>query len=64
MLKILALGDVVGTAAIAHLRTKLWSVRSSLGADYVIANGENPEVIYQILDGEAVGTRFIGRKNA
>ena len=56
MLKILALGDVVGTAAIAHLRTKLWSVRSSLGADYVIANGENASEIHglSLRDAEAL----------
>ena len=53
MLKILALGDVVGTAAIAHLRTKLWSVRSSLGADYVIANGENATDIHGLSNPDA-----------
>ena len=53
MLKILALGDVVGTAAIAHLRTKLWSVRSSLGADYVIANGENASEIHGLSNTDA-----------
>ena len=46
MLKILTLGDVVGTAAISHLRTNLWSARSRLGADFVIANGENATDIH------------------
>ena len=46
MLKILTLGDVVGTAAIAHLRSRLWSIRSQLGADFVIANGENASDIH------------------
>lgn len=41
MLNILTLGDVVGGAGISHLHTHLWSVRSRLGADFVIANGEN-----------------------
>ena len=31
------------------------------GIDMVIANGERPDIIYRILDGEPVGTRFIGR---
>ena len=46
MLKILTLGDVVGTAAISYLRTNLWSARSRLGVDFVIANGENATDIH------------------
>jgi glutamate 5-kinase len=33
------------------------------GTDMVIVNGARPEVIYDILDGKDVGTRFVGRKN-
>ena len=32
------------------------------GIDMVIANGTTPEVLYQILEGENVGTRFVGKK--
>lgn len=32
------------------------------GIDMVIANGKNPEVMYDILNGEGVCTRFIGKK--
>ena len=32
------------------------------GCDMVIANGADPDVLYSIMDGEAVGTRFVGRK--
>ena len=53
MLKILTLGDVVGTAAISYLRARLWSVRSELGADLVIANGENASDIHGLSAADA-----------
>jgi glutamate 5-kinase len=28
----------------------------------IIANGENPKHLYDIVDGKAVGTRFLGKK--
>ena len=31
------------------------------GIDMVIANGERPDVLYDIVDGAAVGTRFLGK---
>ena len=34
------------------------------GTDMLICNSADPAVLYDILDGKAVGTRFIGRKNA
>ena len=30
----------------------------------VIANGARPELLYDIIDGKPVGTRFIGREKA
>ena len=56
MLNILTLGDVVGTAAISYLRTNLWSARTRLGADFVIANGENASDIRGLtaVDAEAL----------
>ena len=40
-MKILALGDVTGVAAIPYLRERLYTQRAALGADAVVANGEN-----------------------
>ncbi len=40
-MKILTIGDVVGEAALAHLRKNLPTLRRQYGADLVIANGEN-----------------------
>ena len=33
------------------------------GIDMVIANGENPLLLYDIVDGKDVGTRFLGKAN-
>ncbi len=41
ILKILALGDVVGPGAVAVLKRKLWSIRRDLGVSFVVVNGEN-----------------------
>ena len=40
-MRILAIGDVVGEAALAYLRRHLSRVRAEYRADLVIANGEN-----------------------
>lgn len=40
-MRILALGDVVGSATIEFLRQKLWDFRRREQIDFVIANGEN-----------------------
>ena len=47
-MKILAIGDVVGTRAIAHLKRELWKLRDTHKIDYVIANGENASEIHGI----------------
>ena len=31
------------------------------GTDMVIANGENPNLLYDIIDGKDIGTRFLGK---
>ena len=46
MPRILALGDVVGTAAIAYLQKNLWTVRRELGVSCCLANGENASEIH------------------
>jgi len=33
------------------------------GVDMVIANGKNPDILYDIVDGKDVGTRFVSRGN-
>ena len=37
------------------------AIATEAGCDMVIANGKTPGNLYDILDGKAVGTRFIGR---
>ena len=45
-MKILALGDVVGSKGLEHVKKNLWSERARLGADMVVINGENSSDIY------------------
>jgi len=40
-MRILALGDVVGTQTVDFLRERLWSFRTRERIDFVVANGEN-----------------------
>ncbi|MBQ7038019.1 MAG: glutamate 5-kinase [Clostridia bacterium] len=54
-------GSKLGTGGMA---TKLHAaqIATEAGIDMVIANGEYPEKLYDIVDGKAIGTRFCGRK--
>ena len=54
-------GTTLGTGGMV---TKLRAARiaGDAGIDMVIANGENPALLYDIIDQKPVGTRFIGRK--
>lgn len=52
-MKILAIGDVVGTRAIAYLKKKLWALRDAKKIDFVIANGENASEIHGISANDA-----------
>lgn len=47
-MKILIIGDIVGSRSIDYLAEKLWRVRDSLGIDFVVANGENATEIHGI----------------
>mgnify|MGYP003303630830 CR=1 FL=1 len=61
---ILALAGSAGTSlGSGGMATKLKAAQLSInaGIDMVIANGENPEKLYALLEGENIGTRFIGR---
>ena len=54
-------GSGLGTGGMA---TKLHAaqVATEAGIDMFIANGENPELLYDLFDGKAVGTKFTGKK--
>lgn len=53
-------GSGLGTGG---MRTKLNAAQicTENNCDMIIANGENPDVLYDIVEGKAVGTRFIKR---
>ena len=55
-------GSALGTGGMV---TKLRAARivTEAGIDMVIANGADPANLYRILDGEAIGTRFLGRRD-
>ena len=54
-------GSALGTGGMA---TKISAARraTAAGVDLIIANGAQAEVLYDIMDGKAVGTRFVGKK--
>ena len=53
-------GSSLGTGGMV---TKLNAAKlcMSKGTDMVIANGANPGVLYDIVDGEKIGTKFIAK---
>ena len=55
-------GSALGTGG---MKTKLNAagIVMAEGIDMVIANGQNPEVLYDIVEGKKIGTRFIGRSD-
>lgn len=62
---ILALaGDKGSSLGTGGMKTKLHAadICTKAGCDMIIANGAEPALLYRIADGEAVGTRFIGKK--
>ena len=46
------------------MTTKLLAaqIATAAGCDMVIANGKKPQILYSIVEGETVGTRFVGKK--
>lgn len=56
-------GSACGTGGMI---TKLRAARlvTAHGIDMVITQGNHPKTLYDILDGAAVGTRFIGKQQA
>lgn len=53
-------GSTLGSGGMAT-KLKAADVAMSSGVEMVIANGEKPEILYDIFDGKAVGTRFAGK---
>lgn len=55
-------GSVLGTGGMV---TKINAAKmvNENGIDMVVANGNNPEILYDILNGKGICTRFKGRKN-
>lgn len=52
-MKLLALGDIVGIRTVDCLEKELWTLRSRLGADCVVANGENADDIHGLSSTQA-----------
>jgi glutamate 5-kinase len=55
-------GSKQGTGGMA---TKLLAaqIATNAGCNMIIANGKKPEILYRIVEGEAVGTKFVGKKS-
>lgn len=65
--EIMALGGGRGSAlGTGGMMTKLRAAErvTVAGIEMVIANGDHPEILYDILEGKPVGTRFLARRGA
>lgn len=56
-------GDAGSPLGTGGMITKLRAAKLVMdaGTDMVITNGKNPDILYEIVDGKPVGTRFFGR---
>lgn len=54
-------GSEFGTGGMAT-KIKAAKIANEAGCDMVIANGKDPDVLYDIVEGKDVGTRFVGGK--
>ena len=54
-------GSCLGTGGMMT-KIKAAKMTTEKGIDMVIANGDNPSVIYDIVEGKDVGTRFIAKR--
>ena len=54
-------GSALGTGGMAS-KLKAADIAMACGCDMVIANGQRPELLYDIAAGRSVGTRFVGRR--
>lgn len=55
-------GTALGTGGMST-KLRAAEIATAAGIDMVIANGANPGLLYRIVDGESVGTRFAGGSN-
>lgn len=55
-------GSALGTGGMAT-KLRAAQIATEAGVDMVIANGEAPAVLYDILEGKPVGTRFAGKRS-
>ena len=55
-------GSEIGTGGMQTKLTAASMVMES-GGDMIIANGADPDVLYAIIDGKEVGTRFVGKRD-
>lgn len=64
--KIMALGGGEGSSlGTGGMATKLRAAEIAVeaGCDMIIANGKDPSILYDILEGKQVGTRFYGKRS-
>ncbi len=54
-------GSGVGTGGMVT-KIEAAKIATAAGTNMVIANGKDPAVLYDILEGKEVGTRFVGRR--
>ncbi len=54
-------GSELGTGGMAT-KLKAAEISTSAGCDMIIMNGERPELLYDIIDGKSVGTRFYAER--
>ena len=53
-------GSSLGSGGMAT-KLKAAQIATEAGIDMIIANGEAPEILYDLFDGKQVGTRFLGK---
>lgn len=54
-------GSSLGTGGM-FTKLKAAKIATSEGIDMIIANGDNPNILYDITEGKPVGTKFFGKK--
>ena len=59
--EIIALADGKGSLGTGGMETKIKAAKmvTKAGCDMIIANGSEPELLYDIAEGKSVGTRFL-----
>lgn len=55
-------GSALGSGGMAT-KLKAAQLATAAGIDMIIANGEDPEALYALLEGRNIGTRFLGRSD-